>query len=154
MKKAMFLTMAALAVAAVSTGCIGKFRLTNKVLAWNENVHEEEWAQEAVFLLLHFIPVYPISIFADAIVFNSIEFWTEKPVDFLAGTDAQGNAYQLVSNGDGTATLTYKGQTCQLTKQGDTLVATKDGVYMGTFAKQGSVMTFTAADGSVQAALR
>lgn len=155
MKKAMFLTMAALTVAALSTGCIGKFRLTHKVLDWNKTVHEEEWVQEVIFLAGHIVPAYPLSIFADLIVFNSIEWWTKKPVEFLAGVDQNGNEYQIVTNGDGSATLLYKGQACTLTKQGNGGVAmTKDGTYVGSFAKHGDLVTFTAADGTVQGMLR
>ncbi|MBR5592139.1 MAG: DUF3332 family protein [Kiritimatiellae bacterium] len=154
MKKAMFLTLAALTLAAASTGCVGKFRLFNAVSKWNQTANEEKWINELIFLGLNIIPVYGLSYFADVLVFNSIEFWTGKPVDFLAGVDQQGNEYRIVSNGDGTSTLLYKGQACTLTKQGDSLVATKDGAYIGTFSKQGSLVTFTAPDGSVQAALR
>lgn len=153
MKKSLLMMLAVLTVAAVSTGCIGKFRMTNKILAWNEGVHKEAWVQEVIFLAGHIIPAYPLSIFADIIVFNSIEFWTDKPIDFLAGTDAQGNEYQIVSNGDGSATMTYKGQTCMLSKQGDTVAMTKDGAYLGSFSRQGSLVTFTSVDGSVQGML-
>ena len=154
MKKAVFMAMAALTVAALSTGCIGKFRLTNNILAWNEGMHEEAWVQEVVFLGLHIVPVYQISIFADIILFNSIEFWTDKPIDFLAGVDQQGNEDKVVSNGDGTATLHYKGQLCTLVKQGSEVKMVKDGAYVGTFSAQGSLVSFTAPDGSVQSVLR
>lgn len=152
MKKAMFLTLAALLVA--STGCVGKHRLFNALSDWNLQVSKEKWVNEIVFLALHFIPVYDFAYLGDVIIFNSIEFWSGKPAEFLAGVDAQGNEYHIVSNGDGTATLTYKGQSCTLTRQGDSLIASKDGAYIGTFAQQGSLVTFTAPDGSVQAALR
>jgi hypothetical protein len=153
MKKAMLTTLAALALIA-STGCVGKFRLFNTIADWNVKFDEEKWINELIFLGLNIIPVYGLSLFADALVFNSIEFWTGKPAEFLAGVDQQGNEYRIVSNGDGTATLFYQGQTCTLTQQGDALIATQNGTYLGTFAKQGSLVTFTAPDGTVQAALR
>lgn len=153
MKKAMFATLAALTLVA-STGCVGKFRLFNTIADWNVKFDQEKWINELIFLGLNIIPVYGFSMLADALVFNSIEFWTGKPAEFLAGVDQQGNEYRIVSNGDGTATLFYQGQSCTLTQQGDALIATQNGTYLGTFAKQGSLVTFTAPDGSVQAALR
>ena len=58
-------------------GCIGSFKLTNKVLKWNQSV-SNKFVNEILFLVLHIIPVYPITIFVDILVINSIEFWTGK----------------------------------------------------------------------------
>lgn len=160
MKKAMFLTVAALTLAGATTGCIGKnntFCLFNGVLKWNKSASDNEWINELIFLGLNIIPVYGVSLFADVLVFNSIDFWTgDNPMKSLVatqGTDTQGNAYAIVPNGDGTATLTYKDQVCTLTRKGDAVAVTKDGAYLGSFSQNGSLVTFTAADGSVRAAL-
>ncbi len=162
MKKAMFLTMAALTLAGATTGCIGKnnaFCLFNGLAKWNRTASDNEWVNELIFFGLNFIPVYGLFLFADVLVFNSIDFWTgDNPVKgaFAAveGTDPQGNAYAIVPNGDGTATLTYKDQVCTLTRSGDAVSVTKDGVYLGSFSQNGSLVTFTGADGSVRSALR
>lgn len=160
MKKAMFLTVAALTLAGATTGCIGKsntFCLFNGILKWNKTASDNEWINELIFLGLNIIPVYGISLFADVIVFNSIDFWTgDNPMKGLVatqGTDDQGNAYAIVPNGDGTATLSYKDQVCTLTRNGDAVAVTKDGAYLGSFTQNGSLVTFTAADGTVRAAL-
>ena len=58
-------------------GCIGKFALSNKVLKWNQTV-SNKFVNEVLFLVLHIIPVYPITIFVDILVINSIEFWSGK----------------------------------------------------------------------------
>lgn len=162
MKKAMFLTVAALILGSATTGCIGKsntFCLFNGVLKWNKTASDNEWINELIFLGLNIIPVYGISLFADVIVFNSIDFWTgDNPMKGLVsnveGTDEQGNAYAIVPNGNGTATLTYKDQVCTLTRNGDAVAVSKDGVYLGSFAQNGSLITFTGADGTVRSALR
>jgi len=57
------------------SSCIGSFTLTNKVLAWNKTVGDK-FVNEVVFLCFNIIPVYSVSIFADAVVLNSLEFWT------------------------------------------------------------------------------
>lgn len=57
------------------TSCIGSFQLTGKVLDWNRSLGDK-FVNELVFLGLNILPVYSISILADAVVLNSIEFWT------------------------------------------------------------------------------
>ena len=62
-----------------TTACIGPFPATNAVYDWNHEVSDNEWAQEGVFMLFNILPVYGITLFVDAIVLNSIEFWTGEP---------------------------------------------------------------------------
>ncbi len=71
------LKFAALVVFAsiLMTSCIGSFSLTNKVKNWNEGIGDK-FVNELVFIGLHLIPIYELCVFADIIVFNSIEFWT------------------------------------------------------------------------------
>ncbi|MDD4636227.1 MAG: DUF3332 domain-containing protein [Bacteroidales bacterium] len=62
------------------SSCIGSFKLTNKVLDWNKTIGDK-FVNEVVFVAMHIVPVYQLSIFADAVILNSIEFWTgENPV--------------------------------------------------------------------------
>lgn len=73
-----FLTVAlalTLAGSVTFTSCIGSFSLSNKVLSWNNSV-SSKWVNELIFFAMWFIPVYEICMFADVILFNSIEFWT------------------------------------------------------------------------------
>lgn len=60
----------------LGTGCIGTFELTNSVYDWNQRVSDSRWAREGVFLVLVILPVYGLTLLADALIFNSIEFWT------------------------------------------------------------------------------
>jgi hypothetical protein len=72
------------------------------------------------------IPVYPLALFADSLVLNSLEFWTgSNPIasgDTFYETDAEGNSVASVKNEDGTMSLTYtdtKGEQSQYTFERD-----------------------------------
>ena len=57
------------------TSCIGSFALHGRLLDWNQNV-SSKFVNELVYLAFNIIPVYPICYLADALVINSIEFWS------------------------------------------------------------------------------
>lgn len=83
-----------LAVAAVgllgSSGCFGSFNLTRKVWTFNKNVSDDKFVQELVFLAFAAIPVYSIAAGLDALIINSIEFWTgENPVSVAKATSRE-----------------------------------------------------------------
>ena len=59
------------------SSCIGSFALTNKVYDWNNSVGDK-FVNELVFLVANIIPVYSATVFIDAVVLNSIEFWTDS----------------------------------------------------------------------------
>ena len=70
------------AIALLLNGCYGPFNLTRRLYNWNTQAGTTKWEREFVFLLLVALPVYELSAFGDAIIFNSMEFWTGKnPVD-------------------------------------------------------------------------
>ena len=75
MKKNFKLAAVLLSMSLLFSSCIGSFSLTNKVKSWNEGLGDQ-FVNELVFVCMHIIPVYPLSIMADALVLNSIEFWT------------------------------------------------------------------------------
>ena len=75
MKKSFKFAAVLLSASLMLSSCIGSFGLTNKVKDWNEGLGNK-FLSELVFIGLHIIPVYELTIFADAIVLNSIEFWT------------------------------------------------------------------------------
>ncbi len=71
----------ALAGLTLTTSCIGSFALTNKVKAWNERATSSKLLNELIFIGLHIVPVYEVTILADILVINSIEFWSgDNPV--------------------------------------------------------------------------
>ena len=73
---------AVLALAVFSSGCYGPFNLTRRLYGWNAQAGRDQWEREFIFVLLTWVPVYGIAIAADALAFNSMQFWTGKnPVD-------------------------------------------------------------------------
>jgi hypothetical protein len=86
-----FKTLVFVAVASsmmlMAAGCYGSFNLTKKVYQWNGSM-SDKWVKELVFLGLNVIPVYEVSAGIDAIILNSIEFWTgSNPVAFNANSE-------------------------------------------------------------------
>lgn len=73
--------MGLVALGLLISGCYGPFNLTRRLYQWNGQVGDK-WEKELVFLLLVALPVYELSAVGDAIIFNSMEFWTGRnPVD-------------------------------------------------------------------------
>ena len=69
------------AVAAmVSSGCFGSFQAVRTVYSWNKSFGDgNKWAQELMYIVIGgIVPVYGVAGFLDAVVLNSIEFWTGK----------------------------------------------------------------------------
>ncbi|MBO5026007.1 MAG: DUF3332 domain-containing protein [Bacteroidaceae bacterium] len=60
------------------SSCIGSFPVFNSVAAWNRGISKDKFVNELVFICLHIIPVYEVCYLADGLVFNSIEFWSNK----------------------------------------------------------------------------
>ncbi len=84
-----------------TTGCFGGFQLTRKVYQFNRDVSPDKWVRELVFLALAIFPVYGAATFLDAVIFNSVEFWTgSNPVL------AKNGASRKITTADGTAVLT------------------------------------------------
>ena len=72
-----------------SSACFGSFQATKKVYAFNKGVGDK-WVVEVDFLAMSIVPVYGIATFADAVVFNSIEFWTgENPMSSVSLSSQQ-----------------------------------------------------------------
>lgn len=123
MKKSLKLTAVLLAATLLLSSCIGSFRLTNNIKDWNEGVTGKKFVNELIFVAMHIVPVYPIAIFADAVVLNSVEFWTGKNLIAEAGKvttiqNAQGEQVQVattehgyqLSNGEQELNLVYNAE--------------------------------------------
>ena len=94
MKKTFKLTALLLSATIMFSSCIGSFQLTNKVFKINNNIGDK-WVNELVFAACCILPVYEITLFVDAIVFNTIEFWSGKKM--LANTGEK----KIVKNSQG-----------------------------------------------------
>ena len=69
----------------LQTGCFGSFQLTQKVYEFNADI-DDQFAQEAVFLAMCIIPIYEFSALFDALLFNTIEFWSgDNPISMEEG---------------------------------------------------------------------
>ena len=66
----------ALATATISTGCYGTYQATKKVNAWNGRVTNSNIANSLIHFGFWVIPVYPICLAADFLIFNNVEFIT------------------------------------------------------------------------------
>ncbi len=106
--------MCFLVVGLLVSGCTGSFNITKKVYDLHRQ-QEDKWIDELIFLGCVILPVYGIAVFADAIVVNTIEFWTgENPVIL---SKANTNRELLV--GDAKATLTHNPDDTIKIKTGD-----------------------------------
>jgi hypothetical protein len=78
------------------SGCFGKFALTRAIWEFNKNVSPNKFVQWLVFLVLVVVPVYGIGTLVDALVINSIEFWTgSNPVLAAEGGGTQTRVVRL-----------------------------------------------------------
>lgn len=101
-RSAISASMIALFLPIATSGCFGEFRLTRNVYGWNKSISKDKWGRWLVFLVITIVPVYGIAMFVDALIINSIEFWTGKnPVAADAGTTR-------VVTGPGGETLTMR----------------------------------------------
>ena len=64
-------------VVTTQTACIGSFSLSKGVLDWNNSLGNK-FVNWIVFFAFAAVQVYTISLFLDAFVFNSLEFWTGR----------------------------------------------------------------------------
>jgi hypothetical protein len=103
--------LASVVIAAfLAAGCTGSFNLTHKVYNWHRS-QTEKWADELCFLLVAITPVYGLATFADAIVFNSIEFWTGKNPIEMSAVQTQG---RFAQKGNEKMFMTYNSKTDQV----------------------------------------
>jgi len=162
------------AMVPMAQGCYGHFPLTHAVYRMNgeaggsigEDRTQHKLVQSVLFWVLWIIPVYEVSVLADAVVLNLIEFWTGDTVDLSAVQERDGSkvALQSMANGhEAVLTVSRNGKTLaeqHVVKVSATAFEVRDasGHLTGTFQKtaeggillsdaQGKVIrTLTAAD--------
>jgi hypothetical protein len=103
MKRVLLSLFVACSFAVTTTGCFGSFGLTKKLHSIGQGINNVI-AKEIVYFVLTF-PVGGFSIFADWLVFNSLEYWLGVKVfaqsDTYRETDANGNSVTAVKMEDG-----------------------------------------------------
>lgn len=86
------------------SSCIGSFRLSNQLLSWNKSIGGK-FVNELVFFVFWIIPVYEITMLADLLVLNSIEFWSgSNPVSGIGveqRVKGENGEYVIKRNKDG-----------------------------------------------------
>jgi len=111
------------------TGCTGSFALTKKVHEFHRS-QENKWVDEVIFLGCAIFYIYSIATLADAVIINSIEFWTgDNPI-----ASTGGDTNTIVSNGKNKAEMKFNkaDDTIQIQPQGTdasfTMARTNEGV--------------------------
>jgi len=104
MKKVLVSLLAACTFTVITTGCWGSFALTKTAYDFNNKFWGNKWISWLVFLFGG-EAIGGICMFADALIFNSMEFWLgSNPValgDTYHETDANGNSVTAVKMEDG-----------------------------------------------------
>lgn len=82
---------------ALSSGCFGGFALTKKLYNFNASV-TNKWLRWLVFLLFYCFFVYGFVAVIDALVLNTIEFWSGKPAISATKTVEDGENKAVVKS--------------------------------------------------------
>ena len=112
-RRAAVLTLTAGALVGTSA-CFGSFNLTRKVYGFNKTASSDKFVRELLFLGMNVIPIYGVSALVDAVVINTVEFWSgTNPVNMSStikvDSTTKVHRVALEQNGVRTVTLeTYK----------------------------------------------
>jgi len=91
-------------VSMIAMSCTGTFHLTRQVYDF-QTKPADKWVDEVLFLAFVIIPVYGVATLADAVIFNTIEFWTgQNPLK--AGID-NGKNDVIAQNGKDKLAMKY-----------------------------------------------
>lgn len=106
------LVCAMLSGSVLFSSCIGSFGLWNSLKDWNQGV-SNKFVNELIFLAFHIVPIYEVAYLADALVLNSIEFWSgSSPVASIGEVktvQGENGEYLVKTNEDG-YTISKKGE--------------------------------------------
>ena len=144
------------------SSCIGSFGLTNKLFSWNKGVGEK-WVNEVVFVAFCILPVYEVSLIADALVINSIEFWTgSNPmadnVKHIKGengnvlVEANQNGYVITDEAtQEKVELTYNSEENSWAVEGVTFMTFVDDNHVSVYAGEGEMVTIEKSEAGLMA---
>lgn len=93
------LSFSLFSLALASSGCFGSFAATRKLWHFNDEISGNKWIKWLLFLVLIILPVYGLFALGDAIIFNTIEFFTDKN-PLSADTRDLGNGVQVAYERD------------------------------------------------------
>lgn len=103
--------------------CYGPFRLTTAVYKFNGSLGNDI-VEEIVFLAMIIVPVYALAGVGDALIFNTIEYWTGKALLSGGGVGhaertvplPDGSELKLAEEGEGRVKFTHGGVTRTLVR--------------------------------------
>ena len=93
------------------SSCVGSFGLFNRLSSWNQSIGSK-FVNELVFLAFNIVPVYGVSYLADALVINSIEFWSGSNPMANVGDVKNGN--YMVKTLENGYSITKEGETASM----------------------------------------
>lgn len=123
------------------SGCLGQNALFNTVQDWNATATEEKFVNQGISFAFWIVPVYGLTLLADIVILNSVEFWTgTNPVNNKRAkvtgttervTDGLGNEALLTYQADGSVQVeVFRGTETErfvLVRDGDQIVRIQDG---------------------------
>jgi len=111
------------------SGCFGSFNLVKKVYKFNEGLGGK-WVQEIGFIVMSVVPIYSGAAFIDAVILNTIEFWSGKnPV--ASTVKSSDSNIQLSFNNDGSIKYIQEDTEYIFEKSSDgTIVKDKEGQFV------------------------
>lgn len=142
--------LTAVAAGIISAGCTGPFALTQKLHTWQTSF-DEKWVDEVAFLGCVILPAYGLATFGDAVIFNSVEFWTgDNPMDTVS-IDQDGQTAKIAYLEDGKVKIeTEAGRVLFLEKSNNGVVATDaKGNLLYTSTTSGNNVEVTDASGAL-----
>ncbi len=130
------------AMLGMAVGCYGSFNLINKVYKFNGGLGNK-FVNELGFLVMMVIPVYGVAGVVDAVILNTIEFWTGKnPVATNDGTQTfvLPDGQLAVRTSDNAFTITQNLNGKEMTirielKDGQAVAVNEAGVVLATSLK-------------------
>lgn len=144
-------------------GCYGRFPVTNAVYKWNGEVTDNHVVNSVIMVVLAIIPVYEITILVDALVINSIEFWSGDEMTLTQTWEAPDGTVVTMAPGahEGEAVLSLhrdgellEERTYMRQADGNTRVLDEGGNLLATVRPDGKGgFTFTGATGEDLGAL-
>jgi hypothetical protein len=90
------LIIIAIAISFLFTACMGNFALTNGLYNWNQKATGDKYLNNVIFWILSW-NIYGVTLFIDAVVLNTIQFWTGKNPMAMAPGDKD---IKIVKSGD------------------------------------------------------
>ena len=142
MRKNVLSMLVACVFAVTTTGCFGSFKLLKTVDNVGKSINNDI-AKGVVYLVLT-LPVGGFCLFADWLVFNTIEYWTGSNPLALGDTyyeaDANGNSVTAVKMEDGSLYMRIDASTGETQE----LVLQKDEDIVRILDTQGNVLKETA----------